>query len=104
VNDVPIVFFHGFFFGYLKMLKKVENPTSCEVRAVIWFLNAQNVLPIEIYHQLIAVYGEGVMNESNVRKWCQMFSNGRTDFMMTSNLSALGCFLPSFLQPGHGCK
>jgi hypothetical protein len=31
-------------------------------------LNAQNVRPIEIYRQLAAVYGEGVMNESTVRK------------------------------------
>jgi hypothetical protein len=25
------------------------------------------------------MYGEGVMNESNVRKWCQVFSEGRTN-------------------------
>jgi hypothetical protein len=42
-------------------------------------LNAQNVRPIEIYRQLIAVYGEGVMNKSNVRKWCRMFNVGRTN-------------------------
>jgi hypothetical protein len=46
---------------------------------VIRFLNAQNVCPIEIYCQLIAVYGEGAMDESNVRKWCQMFNEGRTN-------------------------
>jgi hypothetical protein len=44
-----------------KMNKKIENPTESEVRAVIRFLYAQNVRPIEIYHQLIAVYGEGVI-------------------------------------------
>jgi hypothetical protein len=49
------------------------------VRAAIRFLNAQNVLPIEIYSQLIAVYGEGVMNESDVRKWCRIFNEGRTN-------------------------
>jgi hypothetical protein len=51
------------------MSKEIENPTDCEVLAVFRFLNARNVLPILIYRQLIAVYGEGVMNESNVRKW-----------------------------------
>jgi hypothetical protein len=61
------------------MSKKIENPVECEVRAVIRFLNAQNVRPIEIYRQLIAMYGEGVMNESNVRKWCRMFDEGRTN-------------------------
>jgi hypothetical protein len=57
------------------MSKKIENPADCEVLAVFRFLNAQNVHPIEIYRKLIAVYGEGVMNESNVRKWCQ-FNTG----------------------------
>jgi hypothetical protein len=61
------------------MGKKIENPAECEVRAVVRFLNAHNVCPIEIYRQLIAEYGEGVMNESNVRKWCRMFNEGRTD-------------------------
>jgi hypothetical protein len=52
------------------MSKKIYNPAQCEVRAVIRFLNAQNVRPIETYRQLIAMCGEGVMNESNVRKRC----------------------------------
>jgi hypothetical protein len=61
------------------MSKKIENPAECEVRGIIRFFNAQNVRLIEIYRQLIAVYGEGVMNESNVRKWCRMFNDGRTN-------------------------
>jgi hypothetical protein len=61
------------------MSKKIENPAECEVRAVIRFLNAQNTRPIEIYRELIAVYGEGVMNGSNVRKLCRMFNEGRTN-------------------------
>jgi hypothetical protein len=60
------------------MSKKIENPAECEVRAVIRFLNTQNVRPIEIYRQLIAVYGEGVMNGSDVRKWRWMFKAGGT--------------------------
>jgi hypothetical protein len=39
------------------MSKKIENTAEGEVRAVIRFLNAQNVRPIEIYRQIIAVYG-----------------------------------------------
>jgi transposase len=61
------------------MSKKIKNLAVCEVRAVIRFLNAQNIRPNEIYRQLIAVYGEGVMNESIVRKWCRMFNEGRTN-------------------------
>jgi hypothetical protein len=60
------------------MSAKIENPAECEVRAIIRFLIAQNVLPIQVYCQLIAVYGENVMNESNVRTRCRMFE-GRTN-------------------------
>jgi hypothetical protein len=67
------------FLKYLKVNKKIENSADCEVRSVIRFLNAQNVCPIEIYRQLIAVYGKGVMNQSNVRKWCGTFNEGRTN-------------------------
>jgi hypothetical protein len=59
------------------MNKTFENPAECEVRVVIRFLNKQNVRRIEIYRQLM--YGEGVMNESNVRKWCRMCNEGRTN-------------------------
>jgi hypothetical protein len=69
------------------MSEKIEDPAECEVRAVIRVLNAQNVRPIEIYHQLIAVYGEGVMNEPNVRKWCRMFNEGRTNVLGASTSS-----------------
>jgi hypothetical protein len=78
VNDALILSFCDFLW-YLKMSKKIKNPAECEVRALIRFLNAQNVRPIEIYRQLIAVCGEGVMNESNVRRWCRMFNEGRTN-------------------------
>jgi hypothetical protein len=36
---------------------------------------------VEFYRQLIAVHGEGVMNGSNVRKWCRMFNEGRTNVL-----------------------
>jgi len=46
---------------------------------MIRFLQAENVRPSEIHQRLVAVYGEHVMNEASVRKWCTMFRNGRTD-------------------------
>jgi transposase len=61
------------------MNKKIDNPANCEVRPVIRFSNAQNVRAIDIHRQLTAMYGEGVMNESSVRKWCRMFNEGRTN-------------------------
>ena len=57
----------------------ISTPADCEVRGVIRFLQAENVRPCEIHQRLVAVYGEHVMNAASVRKWCIMFTNGRTD-------------------------
>jgi hypothetical protein len=45
------------------MSKKIENPAECEVRAVIRFLNAQNVRPIEISIDQVRLNGfaEGIL-------------------------------------------
>ena len=57
----------------------ISNPTECEVRGVIRFLQPENVRPSKIHRRLVAVYGEHVMNANSVRKWCTVFRNGRTD-------------------------
>ncbi|KAJ4433875.1 hypothetical protein ANN_16188 [Periplaneta americana] len=64
---------------YFKMNDVIDNPSDCEVRSVIRFLNARHLKPAEIYRQLKEVYGDTVMNERNVRKWCEMFNNGQTN-------------------------
>ena len=61
------------------MCAAIENPASCEVRSVIRFLFAKNMKPIEIHRELCGVYGNKVMTESSVRKWCIQFKNGRTN-------------------------
>ncbi|KAJ4446902.1 hypothetical protein ANN_13603 [Periplaneta americana] len=50
-----------------------------DYESVIRFLNARHLKPAEIYRQLKEVYGDTVMNERNVRQWCEMFNNGRTN-------------------------
>ena len=57
----------------------ISTPADCEVRGVILFLQAEKVRPCEIRRKLVAVYGEPVMNAASVRKWCIMFTKGRTD-------------------------
>ena len=59
------------------MFKTIEGAVDCEIRPVIHFLNARNVLPSEIHHQICQVYGDNAMSDGMVRKWLQMFSEGR---------------------------
>ena len=59
------------------MFKTIEGPADCEIRSVIRFLNARNVLPSEIHHQICQVYGDNAMSDGMVRKWVQMFNKGR---------------------------
>ena len=51
------------------MFKKIENPTTCEMRSEIRFLNAKNMKLGEIRRQLCDVYGEHAMSSSVVQKW-----------------------------------
>ena len=59
------------------MFKTIEGTVHCEIRSVIRFLNARNVLPSEIHHQICQVYGDNAMSDGMVRKWVRMFNDGR---------------------------
>jgi len=58
------------------MFKTIEGAADCEIRPVIRFLNARNVLPSEIHHQIRQVYGDNAMSDGMVRKWVRMFNGG----------------------------
>jgi len=59
------------------MFKTTEGAANCEIQSVIRFLNARNVLPSEIHHQICQVYGDNAKSDGMVRKWVRMFSDGR---------------------------
>jgi len=59
------------------MFKTIEGAADCEIRSVIRFFNARNVLASEIHHQICQVYGDNVMSDGMVRKWVRMFYEGR---------------------------
>ena len=44
---------------------------------MIRFLNARNVLPSEIHHQICQVCGDNAMSDGRVRKWVRMLNVGR---------------------------
>jgi len=59
------------------MFKTIEWTADCEIWSVIRFLNARNVLPSEIHHQLCQVCGDNAMSDGMVRKWVRIFNEGR---------------------------
>ena len=59
------------------MFKTIEGAADCEIWSVMCFLNARNVLPCAIRHQICQVYGDNVMSDGMVRKWVRMFNEGR---------------------------
>ena len=59
------------------MFKTIEGAAYCEIQSVIRFLNARNVLPSEIHHQICQVHGDNAMSDGMVRKWVRMFNEGR---------------------------
>jgi len=61
----------------LNRFKIIEGAADCEIRYAIRFLNARNVLPSEIHHQVCQVYGDNEMSDGMVRKWVRMFNDGR---------------------------
>jgi len=59
------------------MFKTIEGAADCEIRSLIRFLKASNVLPSEIHHQIGQVYGDNAMSDDMVRKWVRVFNEGR---------------------------
>jgi len=49
------------------MFKTMEGAANCEIWSVIHFLNARNVLPSEIHHQICQMYGDNAMCDGMVR-------------------------------------
>jgi len=56
------------------MCKTIEGAADCGIWSLIRFLNARNVLPSEIHHQIYQVYGDNAMSDGMVRKWVRMFN------------------------------
>ena len=59
------------------MFKTTEGAADCEMGSSIRFLNARNVLPSEIHHQICQVYRNNAMSNGMVRKWVRIFNEGR---------------------------
>jgi hypothetical protein len=52
------------------MCPVIDNLASCEIRAVMCFLQAKNISAMELHSELCMVYGQNVMSEGTARQWC----------------------------------
>jgi transposase len=52
--------------------------TTEETRAVIRFLFAEGVKPVEIIRRMQAQYGDNCLSRSKIYKWIDHFTKGRT--------------------------
>jgi hypothetical protein len=68
------------------MYPTIDNPGSCEIRAVIRFIHAKNVSIAEILLKLFAVYCQNIMSEGNIRQWCRTCRVGEQMHMMMSEV------------------
>jgi len=59
------------------MFKTIEGAADGEIRSVIRFLDATNVLPSEIHHRICQVYGDNAISVGMFRKWVRMINEGR---------------------------
>jgi hypothetical protein len=53
------------------------------------FLNARNMKPADIHHQLCEVHGEHAMSDSMVRRWVRHFNEGCENNMQDDSRSGL---------------
>jgi len=81
------------------MFTTIEAAADCEIRSVIRFLNARNVLPSGIHHQICQVYGDNAMSDGMVKKWVRMFNEGREN---VHDEARGGC--PSLVNDDLVCK
>jgi hypothetical protein len=58
------------------MFKKIEKPTTCEMRSVIRFFNARNMKMTGIHCQLCEVYDEHAISDSMIWRWARHFIEG----------------------------
>jgi len=50
------------------VFETIEGAADCEIRSVISFLNARNVLPSAFHRQICQAYGENAMSDGILRK------------------------------------
>ena len=66
------------FYIKTKMAPLLREWSKTEVRRAIRFLQAQGKVPTKTRNELKAVYGDNVMCQRQVYRWCSLFAAGQT--------------------------
>ncbi|GFT76625.1 histone-lysine N-methyltransferase SETMAR [Nephila pilipes] len=71
------------------MAGRLEKWSPIEVRDVIQFLWAKNMVASKIHRQIVEVYGDKAMSRQQVAKWCSSFQAGM-EHVENRNMEASG--------------
>ena len=98
-TDVITIWFFLVYVVYwlFKMPPIIVSPADCEVRAVIRFLSAKGLKPIDIHREICAVYGQNIMSDGMVRKWVKAFKDG----LLKCEQHTCVCVLHDEQRSGH---
>ena len=66
------------FYFKTKMAPLLQKWSKTGVRGVIRFLQAQEKVPTKLHNELKAVYGDNVMCQRQVYRWCSLLAAGQT--------------------------
>ena len=66
------------FYSKTKMAPLLQEWSKTGAWEVIRFLRAQEKVPTKIHNELKAVYGDNVMCQRQVCRWCSLFVAGQT--------------------------
>lgn len=74
---LSFIFDSDFKYCDFEMAFVVNNPSKCDQRAVIQFLCAEGLQPLQIHTRMQAVYGNACFAYPTVKEWYRKFKNGR---------------------------
>lgn len=61
------------------MARQMKTYSNVELRGTVCFLRAKRLTSMEIYHEILAVYGPRAISWPVMVKWCKQSEDGRTE-------------------------
>jgi oligoribonuclease (3'-5' exoribonuclease) len=68
------------------MCSAIDNPASCEIRAIVRYIHYKHMNAAEIHRELYAVYYQNIISKETERQLCRMFKIEEQMFTMKSEV------------------